>query len=73
MRAKLTGENVDDVMITKSLNVQQNPGRGAKVVAPRSRPVNYKHHRPVNIDGSRSRSVIRLSTKFALGQDFVIL
>ena len=27
-----TGPNVDDIVITKTINVQQNPGRGAKVL-----------------------------------------
>ena len=31
LRTKLTGPNVDDFVITKTINVQQNPGRGAKV------------------------------------------
>ena len=31
LRTKLTGPNVEDFVITKTINVQQNPGRGAKV------------------------------------------
>ena len=31
LRTKLTGPGLDDLVITKTINVQQNPGRGAKV------------------------------------------
>ena len=31
LRTKLTGPGLEDLVITKTINVQQNPGRGAKV------------------------------------------
>ena len=31
LRTKLTGPGLEDLIITKTINVQQNPGRGAKV------------------------------------------
>ena len=67
LRAKLTGAGVEDVLITKAINVQQNPGRGAKVVQIKNRTTNYKQFRPVNPDGTVTHSIIKVSIRFALG------
>ena len=66
---KLTGEGVEDFIVTKTINVQQNPGRGAKVVCPKPRAYPYQQQKVYNIDGSQGKSVIKLKTKFALGLD----
>ena len=67
LRMKLTGEGVEDFIVTKTINVQQNPGRGAKVVCPKPRAYPYQQQKVYNIDGSQGKSVIKLKTKFALG------
>ena len=69
LRMKLTGEGVEDFIVTKTINVQQNPGRGAKVVCPKPRAYPYQQQKVYNIDGSQGKSVIKLKTKFALGSD----
>ena len=68
---KLTGEGVEDFIVTKTINVQQNPGRGAKVVCPKPRAYPYQQQKVYNIDGSQGKSVIKLKTKFALGIGFI--
>lgn len=66
LRTKLTGPNVDDFVITKTINVQQNPGRGAKVVHPKTRVYPYQQQKTYNIDGTHGKSTIKLKIKFAL-------
>ena len=67
LQVKLTGPEVADVKIIKAINVQMNPGRGAKVVTPRLRGSNYHQHRINHADGTNSHNLIRLKTAFVLG------
>jgi len=66
LRTKLTGPNVDDIVITKTINVQQNPGRGAKVVCPKTRVYPYQQTKSYNVDGTHGKSTIKLKIKFSL-------
>ena len=66
LRAKLTGDGIDEQEIIKYVNVQQNPGRGAKAVVPKIRSTPYHQQKHYNRDGS-SRDVIKVAIKFALG------
>ena len=65
LRAKITGDGVEDVLITKYINDQQNPGRGAKVVQPVRTP--YNQTRIVDSKRSDGSRVIHLKTRFVLG------
>ena len=70
---KLVGPDVADIKIVKAINVQMNPGRGAKVVTPRVRGSNYHQHRINHADGTNSHNLIRLKTAFVLGRVAIIL
>ena len=67
MRIRLTGTDVECVTIIKNINVQQNPGRGAKVVTPRAPVVPYRRQSTFRSDGSSGGSVVKLRVKFCLG------
>ena len=65
LRARLTGNGVDDVLITKCINVQQNPGRGAKVVRPK---VPFPQFRVGSATVGSGQRLIKLKTRFMLGK-----
>ena len=73
LHARLTGEGVEDYEIIKNINVQQNPGRGAKVVCPRPKHVPYQQSRVMNIDGNMNQRVIHMQTQFTLGEVIISL
>ena len=70
LHARLTGPGLIDYHLVKSINVQQNPGRGAKVVHPRAGKTPIHQHRWYNSDGTLGRTIIRLKTKLTLGRGY---
>ena len=52
----------------KNINVQQNPGRGAKVVCPRPKTIPFQQSRIMSADGCFEQRVIKLRSRFILGQ-----
>lgn len=74
LRAKLTGEGLDDVLISKTINVQKNPGRGAKIVSRKDcqfvkqRDLGHNLQRVRTSDGSLV-SMVNLNVKLYLGMD----
>ena len=67
LRVKLTGLGLEDVNIMKFINVQQNPGRGAKAVSIKGRSTVFKQQRVPNLDGTNGHSIIKVHVRFALG------
>ena len=65
--ARITGAGVPDVHIMKTINVQQNPGRGAKVVCPKMRGASFQQQKVYSVDGSAGKSVVQLKTTLTLG------
>ena len=55
----------------RSINVQQNPGRGAKAVVIKGRSAVFKK-RTVNLDGAGGHSIIKVQVRFALGPVFKV-
>ena len=66
LRAKLSGDGVEDVLITKYINVQQSPGRGAKVVPPAR--ISVKQSRVIESKKADGQRIIHLKTRFVLGK-----
>ena len=67
LHARISGTGVPDITVMKTINVQQNPGRGAKVVCPKLRGVSYQQQKVYGTDGSAGKSVIQLKTAVTLG------
>ena len=68
--AKLTGPNVNEYIITKQINVQQNPGRGAKLACPRPKTIPYQQVQEITSDGTSGRKILKIMTRFALGKQY---
>ena len=68
LRIRLTGKDVPRKLITKTINVQQAPGRAAGVVFSRARPVVFQQQKLYNVDGSSGGSLIKLKVQYNLGR-----
>ena len=68
---KLTGAGVDDKIVTKKINVQKNPTRGAKI-APRnnSKIASKNEPRMKAIDYFQGKNIIKVCVKFSVGIGF---
>lgn len=69
---KITGEGAEDKIVTKNINVQKNPSRGAKIAPHRSNSkVSVKHEpRMKAIEYSPGKNIIKVCVKFAVGMEF---
>ena len=61
------GDGVNDYVISKNINVQAHPGRGAKVAVPRPRSIAYQQKQVMEKNKMVNRNIVKMATRFTLG------
>ena len=68
LHAEIVDEGAEPYTIRKAINVQQNPGRGAKVVVSRPRLPLYRQETVFNADGTPRGKHIKLNIGMPIGK-----